>query len=361
MKRWIVGLLAGSVVAFVLAGCGWKAGGGSASETTAGAAPAGSQTSAQSEADGAASKKTSKAGKLKVVTTIYPVTDLTRKVGGDRVDVDMLVPGGTEPHDWEPTAKDIIRIEEADVFVYNGSGMEGWVEDALKNIANPKLVMVEASKGLAVDADEHQAEVVGDSDREQDHESHKEDEHKDEHHHHHDHDGLDPHVWLNPMLAQKEMAAIAEGLKQADPANADAYAKNLDMYKAQFEKLDQTYRTTLGAVSKKDIVVAHAAYGYLCDAYGLKEIAITGLSPNDEPNPETMADIVKVIKEKGIDTIFFETLASPKVAQTIADETGAKIAALNPIEGLTDEEAKAGKDYFSLMTENLAALTSALK
>ena len=389
-------MLAGSVVAFALAGCGQKAGAGSASETTAGASQTGSQTSAQSAAAQTGSEKKSDGGKLKVVTTIYPVTDLTGKVGGDLVDLDMLAPGGAEPHDWEPTAKDIIRIQEADVFVYNGSGMEGWVEDALKNISNPKLVVVEASKGLAINANEHQVEVVGESDHDHDHEtaapseshsegehkddhdhetaapseSHSEGEHKDDHdhegehgheHHHHDHDGLDPHVWLNPMLAQKEMAAIAEGLKQADPANAEAYAKNLETYKAQFEKLDQTYRTTLSAVSKKDIVVAHAAYGYLCDAYGLNEIAITGLSPNDEPSPETMANIVKVIKEKGIDTIFFETLASPKVAQTIADETGAKIAALNPIEGLTDEDVKAGKDYFSLMADNLAALETALK
>lgn len=369
-------MLAGSVVAFALAGCGQKAGAGSASETTAGASQTGSQTSAQSAAAQTGSEKKSDGGKLKVVTTIYPVTDLTGKVGGDLVDLDMLVPGGAEPHDWEPTAKDIIRIQEADVFVYNGSGMEGWVEDALKNISNPKLVVVEASKGLAINANEHQVEVVGESDHNHDHEtaapseSHSEGESDHDHdhegeygheHHHHDHDGLDPHVWLNPMLAQKEMAAIAEGLKQADPANAEAYAKNLETYKAQFEKLDQTYRTTLSAVSKKDIVVAHAAYGYLCDAYGLNEIAITGLSPNDEPSPETMANIVKVIKEKGIDTIFFETLASPKVAQTIADETGAKIAALNPIEGLTDEDVKVGKDYFSLMADNLAALETALK
>ncbi|NOV03879.1 metal ABC transporter substrate-binding protein [Paenibacillus planticolens] len=293
---------------------------------------------------GCAASSSSSNGKLSVVTTFYPMYEFTKQVAGDHAEVIALIPAGAEPHDWEPSAKDMKKVKNADVFVYNGI-VEGWAEQALSSAGNQKRVVVEASKGIEL------MEGLPEED-----EDHKDKDHKEAA----EGKKMDPHVWLDPALAQKEVESIAAGLSQADPAHKEDYRKNADVYIGKLKALDENYRTSLGQVKQKDFVTQHAAFGYLAKQYGLTQVPIAGLSPEEEPSPAQMADIITFAKANQVKTIFFETLVDPKVAQTIAKELNAKTAVLNPLEGLTDEEKKQNLDYIGIMTNNLEALKKAL-
>ncbi|WP_217597569.1 metal ABC transporter substrate-binding protein [Cohnella sp. GbtcB17] len=292
--------------------------------------------------------------KLSVVTTFYPMYEFSKKVAGDLADVVALIPAGTEPHDWEPSAQDMAKIKDADVFVYNGI-VEGWVDAALTSAPNDKRVVVRASEGLTT--------LEGTAEEAHEHEhgedEHKEDEHKEEDQAAGEH-AEDPHVWLDPGLAQREVAAIEAAFEQADPANKEAYKKNADAYIAELKALDEAFQAGLKDIKTKQFVTQHAAFGYLAHAYGLEQVPIAGLSPEQEPSPGKMAEIVEFAKAHQVKTIFFETLVDPQVARTVADEIGAKTDVLNPLEGLTDEEKKDGLDYIGIMKKNLEALVKAL-
>ena len=298
------------------------------------AAPAGS-----AKASGSA-PATSDDAKVKVVASFYPMADFAEKVGGDLVEVKNLVPAGTEPHEWEPSPKDVTAIEGSDLFVYNGADMEGWVDDTLKSVDTSKTTVVEASKGIKLREADHSHDADGDG---------------------HEHEGEhDPHVWVSPKNALKELGNIRDGLVKADPEHKAEYEKNYDEYAKRFEDLDREYAQKLGATKGKTVVVSHEAYGYLCDEFGLTQMPITGMDAEGEPDAQTMAQIVDFVKENNVKTIFSEDLVSPKVAQQIADETGAECVRLNPVEGLTDEQLKAGEDYLSVMKDNLGKLVKAL-
>ncbi|MZQ86707.1 zinc ABC transporter solute-binding protein [Paenibacillus sp. 5J-6] len=288
--------------------------------------------------------QSSATGKLNVVTTFYPMYEFTKQVAGEHADVIALIPSGTEPHDWEPSAKDMKKVSNADVFVFNGI-VEGWAEQALASADNQKRVVVEASQGIDL--------MEGLPEEEEDH---KDEDHKEAA------DGkiLDPHVWLSPVLAQKEVESIAAGLTQADPAHTADYRKNADAYIAKLKALDESFRTGLSTAKQKDFVTQHAAFGYLAKEYGLTQVPIAGLSPEEEPSPAKMAEIIDFAKQNQVKTIFFETLVDPKVAQTISKEINAKTDVLNPVEGLTDEDMKQNLDYIAIMTKNLEALKKAL-
>lgn len=295
--------------------------------------------------------------KLKVVTSFYPMYEFSKQVGGEHADVVALVPGGMEPHDWEPSAKDMALISDADIFVYNGI-VEEWVDKAIESISNEQRIVVEASHGITLmegEAHKHdEEEEEGHEEEAHGEEAHVvEDEHSEEH-------GLDPHVWLSPVLAQKEVNTILEAFVKADPANEAEYKKNADAYIAKLQELDEAFKSGLKDVKSKQFVTQHAAFGYLAKEYGLKQVAIAGLSPEQEPTPAKMVDIVKFAKENHVTTIFFETLVDPKVAETVAKEIGATTDVLNPLEGLTEEETNNKMDYISVMKKNLEGLIKAL-
>lgn len=292
--------------------------------------------------------------KLKVVTSFYPMYEFSKQVGGEHADVVALVPGGMEPHDWEPSAKDMALISDADIFVYNGI-VEEWAEKAIESTTNEQRVVVEASHGIDLmegEAHEHDEEE-GHEGEAHGEEAHVDGEHEDEH-------GLDPHVWLSPVLAQKEVNTILEAFVKADPANEAEYKKNADAYIAKLQELDEAFKSGLKDVKSKEFVTQHAAFGYLAKEYGLTQVAIAGLSPEQEPTPAKMVDIVKFAKENHVTTIFFETLVDPKVAETVAKEIGATTDVLNPLEGLTEEETNNNMDYISVMKKNLEGLVKAL-
>lgn len=281
-------------------------------------------------------------GRLRVLTSFYPMYDFACKIGGDCIDVTNMVPSGTEPHDWEPSTNDLKNLEKADVFIYNGADMEPWADDLLVSRSDT-LRVVEASENVEL--------RTTDGEHEHAH------EHEGADHHHGD---FDPHVWLDPENAKIEMEAIRDALCAADPENSTVFQSNYEKYAAELDALDAEFREKLAPLPNRTIVVAHEAFGYLCDAYGLTQVGIEGLSPDSEPDPGRMAEVIDFVREHSISTIFFEELVSPKVAEAIASETGAQAKMLSPLEGLSDEQAAAGADYFSVMHDNLAALMEVL-
>ncbi|MDO4294134.1 MAG: metal ABC transporter substrate-binding protein [Eubacteriales bacterium] len=283
------------------------------------------------------------ADKLRVMASFYPMYDFAVKIGGEYAEVSNMVPAGTEPHDWEPSATDIRELEQADLFIYSGAGMEHWAEDILESLSSQSLISVEASEGIEL--------LAG-------HEHEEEEEHSEEAGH--DHGEYDPHVWLSPINAGKEMENIKNAFVQADPVHAEYFEENYEKYAAMLDELDAEFRKQLSGLPRKEIVVNHEAFGYLCHAYGLEQLGISGLSPEEEPDPKKMAEITDFVKENNVKIIFSEELVSPKVAESVASETGAQVEVLNPLEGLSEEELAAGADYFSVMKENLAKLVKAL-
>ena len=330
-RRGALGLM-GSAAAFVLAGC---SSGGQKKEGGQG----GTGTNAAAGGSGA---------KLKVAASFYPMYDFASKVGGDRVEVSCLVPAGTEPHDWEPSTTDMRTITDAKLLVYNGAGMEHWVSDTLEGLGSDAPKSVEASKGLSLL--KLSAEAL--SEEKAEHERAGEDPSKVS--------DTDPHCWLSPRRAKQEMENIKDALAAADPDGKDAYEANCQKWGAEFDKLDAEFKSGLEGLPHKNIVVSHEAFGYLCDDYGLTQLPIEGIEADAEPDAQQMAKITDFVKQNGVTTIFSEELVSPKVAQSIADATGASVEELNPLEGLSEEELASGDDYFSTMRENLDKLKKAL-
>lgn len=278
--------------------------------------------------------------KLSVYASFYPLYDFARKVGGDKIQLTNMIPAGAGAHDWEPAAADIANLEDADVFVYNGAGLEHWVGTVLSSLRNEQLIVVETTAGIPL-LDSHQ-EAMGEGTG-------------------HEDGGCDPHVWLDPQNAKRQMESIKNALVEADSANREFYEANYVTYAAEFDRLDQEYEDVLSVLPHRSIVVAHQAFGYLCAAYGLTQEAIEGLSPDSEPDPARMAEIIEFAQDHDVRVVFFEELASPKVAETIASAIGAKIGVLNPLGGLSDDQQVTGDDYFSVMRQNLQALQAALR
>ena len=278
--------------------------------------------------------------KVKVVASFYPMADFAQKIGGDHVEVTNLCPAGTEPHEWEPSPTDITSIEESQVFVYNGADMEGWVKDALESVDTQKTQVVEASDGIQLRAADHSHDADGDEEAEE--------------------GTHDPHVWLNPENAKAEAKNIMDALVAADPDNKADYEANYEKYAQEFDELDAEFSQKLSQTKGKTIVVSHEAFGYLCDRYGLTQMPITGMDAEGEPDAQAMAQIIDFVRQNDVKVIFSEDLVSPKVAEQIANETGASCEVLNPIEGLTDDQLAQGEDYFSVMRSNLDELVSAL-
>lgn len=308
--------------------------------------------------------------KLNVAASFYPMYDFATKIAGGRAEVSCLVPAGTEPHDWEPATDDIVNLSKADLLVYNGAGMESWVEDALESLAKEAPASVEASKGIELrKSDEEEEEedggAEGSAEHDHDHEEendhdHSESEAADGESHEHHHGSIDPHVWLAPLNAKVELGNIRDALVEVDPDGKETYDANYETYAAEFDKLDQEYKDGLKDLKNNKIVVSHEAFGYLCDAYGLEQEGIEGINADSEPDAKRMAEIADYVRENNIKVIFSEELVSPKVAEAIASETGAEVLLLNPLEGLSDEEMAAGEDYFSVMRTNLEYLKKAL-
>ncbi|MEK3917592.1 metal ABC transporter substrate-binding protein [Paenibacillus sp. FSL H7-0331] len=288
--------------------------------------------------------------KINVVASFYPLYDFTKKIGGDHVNVINLVPTGVEPHDWSPKGRDMQNISRAQMFLYLGAGFEGWVDDTLSSLQkDSKVTVVEASKGLSLieAAEEEVQEAKGKADS-----------------HNHtttEHGHVDPHVWLSPLNAKQMALTIKDQLVKIDAAHKADYEANYTKYAAQLDQLHNQYKQALTPLTKKQIVVTHQSFAYLTKEYGLTQKPIMGLSPDAEPTSKGLQEINEFIRTNNVKYIFFEELVSDRLAKTLAKDAKVETMVLNPIEGLTDEQTKAGADYISLMQVNLKNLIKALQ
>ena len=282
--------------------------------------------------------------RLQVVTTLFPLYDFSRAIAGNRADVRLLLPPGTEPHNFEPKPDDLLNINRAGLFVYTNRYMEPWAEDLIKGVDRNRLTVVDASRGLTLE------NAAGDGEVEKDHGGHS-----------HAH-GKDPHVWLDFANAGRMVDTILSGFVAKDPANRAYYEANATAYKIRLADLDRQYRARLGGCETKTLLQAgHAAFGYLARRYGLTYIAATGVTGDAEPTPAQLAELVKKVRSLKLRYIFSEELVSPRLAETIAAETGALILPLHAAHNVSKEELAGGVTFIAIMEANLEKLSKGLQ
>jgi len=275
--------------------------------------------------------------KIKVVTTLFPLYDMAKNIGADKGEVFLLLPPGVEAHSFEPKPSDIVKINEADIFVYTGKFMEPWAEGIIKSTVNKNLIVVDASRGTKMipgvfhDADEPAG-------------------------------SLDPHIWLDFDNAETMVRNIAQAFQSKDSVNESFYEQKADDYANKLSELDSAYKTTLAACKGKEIVYAgHYAFGYLANRYGLKYLAAQGVSPDAEPTAKDLVNLVMLIKKDNAEYVFYEELTSPKIAETIAGETKAKLLLLNAAHNLAKDEIEKGVSFFDILKRDLDNLKVGLK
>ncbi|MEA3514802.1 MAG: zinc ABC transporter substrate-binding protein [Nanoarchaeota archaeon] len=278
---------------------------------------------------GCAEEQIGKSDQISIVTTLYPLYEFSKAAGGEKADVLLLLPPGTEPHAYDPKPSDIRRIANADIFVYTGDAMEPWAKDILTGIDNPGLIVIDSSHGLEM-------------------RKHEED---------HGHGKHDPHIWLDFENDKHIITSIADVLALKDSENKAYYNQNADDYVAKLDELDYKFSSGLADCEHNEFITGgHSAFSYLAQRYGLEQISVFGLSPDAEPTPKRIVEMTELAKEKGFNYIFFEELVNPKTAQVIADEVGAETLMINPAASLTKEQMEKGYTFISVMENNLENL-----
>lgn len=281
--------------------------------------------------------------KLHIYTTVYPLQYFTEAIGKDLVTVDTIYPPGADEHTYEPSQKDMIELAQADLFIYVGLGLEGFVNKAKQTLENENAHLVAAGEHI------HFAEE----------ETHTHDEH--EHHDDgHGHGDIDPHVWIDPLYAKELAEAIKDELIQQLPDHQEQLEANYTVLSNQLDELNQQFKKLIEKAEHKEIIVAHAAYGYWEKRYGVKQISISGLSSSNEPTQKQLKEIITMAKEHELKHIFFEQNVSSKLAEIVRGELNAEPLYLHNLSVLTAQDIKNNKTYFSIMKDNLQALETAL-
>ncbi|WP_080844332.1 metal ABC transporter solute-binding protein, Zn/Mn family [Cytobacillus gottheilii] len=300
-----------------------------------------------------------KDGKSMIYTTVYPLQFFAQEIGGDYVETKSIYPPGTDEHTFEPSQKDMISLADADLFVYIGLGLEGFVEKAKDTLKNEDVTLLSAGENVSIESQEH--------DDEEKHEEHAHDhEHDDHDHHHESHDGhnhgdIDPHVWLNPLYAKEMAESIKDALIEEMSEHKEVFEENYETLSKDLDLLDQQFTAAIEAAPKKEILVSHAAYGYWEERYGIEQISVSGLSTSNEPSQKQLQSIIEEAKEHQLQYIFFEQNVSSKLTEVIQSEIGAEALTLHNLGVLTDQDIQNKSDYFSLMNENLNNLEKALQ
>lgn len=274
---------------------------------------------------------TSQSNKLKVVVSFNAIREFAEAVGKDKVEIETIIPSGTEAHDFEPKTKDLKALSDAKIFIYNGFGMEPWSDETLKAVNNKNLIVVNASNGstpiTTVDAESSKSN-----------------------------EKYDPHLWMSLKGAENEAKNIKDAFVKADPSNKDYFEKNyLDFYN-KLEQLYKDYNSKFSTLQNKNFVTGHAAFGYLCRDFQLNQNSIEGVFAEGEPSAKKLKELVDYCKENHIKTIFVEDMVSPKVSETLANQVGAKAQKI-----YTLENTEGGKDYLETMKNNLDMIYNSLK
>ncbi len=301
---------------------------------------------------------------LKVVATFYPLQALAQGVVGELGTVTSIVPGGVEPHDFEPTPKDIKDLYSAHLVIINGAGMDPWAEKLVPELQQKGvavLVLAQSVDLLSGEAHHHHEDANGETHEEDMHDSGADHEVLDRHEDQKEGESFDPHFWLDPVIAGTLVQSMTQVLVTAHPDKRSVLMAQSEAVLEKLRSIDAAYRSGLTSCTHDEAVTSHNAFAYLAKRYGFETHALSGLSPESEPSAKRLAEIAHEVKEEGIKYIFFETLVNPKLSETLAREVGAETLVFNPIEGLTTEELAQGINYFSLMETNLAALRKALE
>ncbi len=281
-----------------------------------------------------------------VFVSVFPLYDVVKLIGGEAIELKQLVPHGVDAHGYEPSPRRIADLEKTDLFFYIGLGFEPWAEKAVINLEEAGIPAIKVSEVVS----------LREIEKESNHHNHDHD-HDDDHHHH---GPYDPHIWLDFDNMIKIGELVKEKITQQLPDHEEVFKENFSRFETKIKDLDEKYLEILSERNSDYILTSHAAFGYLADRFGLKEISVSGISPHAEPSPHNLSRLVREVKEHDIRFIFLETLASPRTAEVLAEEADLEILTLNPIEGLTREEQERGEDYFSLMEKNLENLRKAL-
>jgi zinc transport system substrate-binding protein len=274
----------------------------------------------------------STSGKIDVVVSFNPLKEFTEAVGKDKVNVTSVVEGAVEPHDFEPKAKDLGNINNSKIFVYNGLGMEPWVDKVLESLDTNKVILVDSSKGVNPIKDSNSGEDG------------------------HEHGEYDPHIWLSLKEAKVQSKNIKEALIKADPSNKDYYEKNYEEFSNTLDNLYNEYKSKFDSLSNKRFVTGHAAFSYLCRDFNLEQNSIEGVYSEGEPSAKKLKELVEYSRKNNVKTIFSEENASPEISKTLANEVGAKVEKIYSLESKEDN-----KDYIESMRSNLEKIYSSLK
>ncbi|MDE1766640.1 MAG: zinc ABC transporter substrate-binding protein [Thaumarchaeota archaeon] len=289
---------------------------------------------------GSAANTTSQ--KIRVMASFFPMYEFARNVAGDKADVSVFIPIGEEPHGWEPPTRQVQDVQNSQLFIYNGAGVEAFIPTFLSAENFPNTTFVRASQGIKMqDADvqhmdsDESGPVIAQG-------------------------GKDPHVWNDPILAEQEVRTIGNAMEKADPANAKYYENNTDAYIGKLAKLDRDIRSGLADCQTRTFVSFHNAFNYFSQRYNLTDIWISGLAPEAEIAPQDLARVENTIKTNNVKTVFSEDLVDPKLAQTLAEDTGAQVRILSPLEGINKTEQKQGVTFLDKWYQNLDNLKEAM-
>ena len=287
--------------------------------------------------------KNDNSGKLSIYTTVYPLQYFTDRIGGDYVETKTVYPPGADEHTFEPTQKDMMKLAEADLFVYIGLGLEGFVDKAQKTLENEKVTLLGAGENVHIEPNQ----------ADEDHEH----EHEDDGHHHGD---IDPHVWLDPLYAKDLAEAIMNELTVKIPEHKEEFEANYQKLAKELEELNKKFEQTIHEAKHKEIIVSHSAFGYWEKRYGLQQISVAGLNSSSEPTQKDLEKIISEGKKHQVKYVFFEQNVSSKLTEIIQKELGAQPLVLHNLSVLTDEDISDNRTYLSLMESNLQALETAL-
>ncbi|PGT91105.1 metal ABC transporter solute-binding protein, Zn/Mn family [Bacillus sp. AFS040349] len=367
-----------------------------------------------SNEEGKSANETNTEDTLKIYTTIYPLEDFAKKIGGDLVEVENILPPGVDAHTYEPTTKAMVEIAEADGFIYSGVGFESFTEKVQKSLNSEDVAFINAGEGIeyiegleeeaahdesahAEDEAAHDESAHAEDEAAHDESAHTEDEAAhdesahtedeaahdesahaedetahdesahtedeaahDESAHAHDHGDQDPHVWIDPIHSITLAENIKDALIELNPEGKQTFEDNFQALKTQLEDLDQSFKDVISNAEKKEILVSHAAYGYWKNRYGIEQISVLGLSPTEEPSQKELQTIIETAKEHEINYIIFETNVTSNVTDIVQAEIGAEALTLSNLESITEEDVKNNEDYFSIMERNLETLKTAL-
>ena len=260
--------------------------------------------------------------KLNIIVSIYPLKEFTEKIAGDKAEVTCLVPDNMEPHDYEPKTKDFETLTKSKIFIYNGLGMETWVDQVNETIKDKGVTIVDSSNGVEARKEEN---------------------------------AIDPHIWLSLKNAEIQSENIKNTLVKLDEKNKDYYEENYKKFKEELESVYNEYKPKFDTLNKKNFITGHAAFGYLCRDFGLTQKSVENLFAEGEPTPKQLEELVNFCKENNIKTVFSEALASPKVSETLAKEVKAEVVPILTLESKEDD-----KDYITAMRYNLDQIYNCL-